>query len=1242
MKRQIAIIVMVLMVLTIMSAIVSCGPKCEHSLTKHDKIEATCTQKGTDEYYSCTECGGLFSDAEAQNPITKPVALDRAEHVDADKNHKCDECHVAVGIHKAEGGHNCTYCGKQLSGCVDTDANHSCDICSKYVGTHEAEAGKHTCAHCGKVVTACADTDDHNCDVCGEVLSSCADEDKDHACDLCGATGMGDHESAEGGHSCDYCGGPVTECVDYDTNHECDICGYTVGEHVATWDHYCEYCWEPVSGCYDEDLDHYCDVCYLKLGIHKEPKDGHVCEYCGYVFSECTAREDDGDCTTPIYCTKCPEIVVPAKSHDIVWSYDETGHSGECANAGCNYTIAHTNHTTEPHCHCECGYAFVEKCEVCGNCLDESCVLCATKCGFIDMNKVITFAPNINLGAPEGPDGQAKGYTDVRDNVTASQIVLPNGAKAVQVTVNSAIGANSGVSFLNNNGTLTSYGKAGYNCGVPLINGQYTILRMHFTNTGDSEVTFKFSNIDYYYDYGAATLTLAPGETKSALVYTSHGDSLGLNSQIVFTKAASKGASVAMWGEFVANENLTSVSISVPANKLNFVVGDTFTADGLILKANGYKHDRVYIGANYVTNLDGHVFTAEDVGTKAVIVEFDGKLVWYTIEVADHIHNVEYIPEKAPVACQQDGVKAHYACTVEGCGLYFTDATGNTVAGAPDKISCHTSGDESQVLPGADILCSGCNQVVGQRSMENWVLYNMSTNTSSIGSNIKNGKMEFVNYNGIDATKVSFSAGTIGATTNSAFYLANNSNQGDRQTDIPQVAKNTSYKRIIMFQYINLSNEAVTMNLQNDRGGKYGMSKVTVPANGTAIGTYTTDSSTSQNGANWHYYYVDCSPKTDISFIVYGYMYVNDGETDNPSIRTAAKKLTYKVGETFSSEGLVLNANITSVGHNVIARTGYTTNYDGYTFTAADAGTHTVTVKFAGKTVNYSITVEGESTFDCASGLHDFKMYNDEALFDKMVGSEAYYYSKCSLCGTKSAQSSAAPKVAFVPHNRGIENASIEYVTLENGQIAAKLTINSNISAGSKITTIESSGAIGGTNVYFPINKTGRRVYMEMTASADIGLTWQPEFYGDKDAITLSLKAGETNSTSRIIAYDTTSNSNYTASELPYEEFYATTAIPAGTVIYITGYFYAPGDVSGVTLSSSADRTVFRVGETFSSAGVSLAVSSSDSLFSNVRIFNVTTNLDGYVFTEEDAGKLIDVIVYFDGYEATYRIAIAK
>lgn len=182
-----------------------------------------------------------------------------------------------------------------------------------------------------------------------------------------------------------------------------------------------------------------------------------------------------------------------------------------------------------------------------------------------------------------------------------------------------------------------------------------------------------------------------------------------------------------------------------------------------------------------------------------------------------------------------------------------------------------------------------------------------------------------------------------------------NDNDADRQTVIPNLSSQhkTGELRHVILYYVNYSNEDITVNLQNDNGG--GNGSVTIPANGTAICQFDIKN---VGGSNWFYLYIDSDVTNDVDFGVYGFFYINDSELSELTINSAATKVEYKVGETFPSEGLVLNATLpSSTTKQVYAQTGYTTDLDGYTFTAEDVGTKTVTVTLSRKTVTYEITV---------------------------------------------------------------------------------------------------------------------------------------------------------------------------------------------------------------------------------------------------------------------------------------------
>lgn len=78
-----------------------------HSLTKHAGVPVTCTADGVADYYSCDDCGKLFSDSDANNEIREPVVLASNGHVDSDNDGKCDFC-----FDKMTGDGHCDWCGK--------------------------------------------------------------------------------------------------------------------------------------------------------------------------------------------------------------------------------------------------------------------------------------------------------------------------------------------------------------------------------------------------------------------------------------------------------------------------------------------------------------------------------------------------------------------------------------------------------------------------------------------------------------------------------------------------------------------------------------------------------------------------------------------------------------------------------------------------------------------------------------------------------------------------------------------------------------------------------------------------------------------------------------------------------------------------------------------------------------------------------------------------------------------------
>lgn len=99
------------------------------------------------------------------------------------------------------------------------------------------------------------------------------------------------------------------------------------------------------------------------------------------------------------------------------------------------------------------------------------------------------------------------------------------------------------------------------------------------------------------------------------------------------------------------------------------------------------------------------------------------------------------------------------------------------------------------------------------------------------------------------------------------------------------------------------------------------------------------------------------------SFTVRGFFGTKE-EISDISLFTEAEKTTFSVGESFSSEGLVIKPVCTEELENLygdVVISNYTTDLDGYTFTAEDVGIRRVTVSFGQLTLTYEINVVSHS-----------------------------------------------------------------------------------------------------------------------------------------------------------------------------------------------------------------------------------------------------------------------------------------
>ena len=104
-----------------------------HQLIKTAEQNATCSEAGNKEYYSCSGCSDLFSDAEGKNIIEKK------DTVIPSKGHTASAIESNGELHWK----TCTDCGIVLAEtklpCEDADKNGKCDSCGSKIQMQPTE-----------------------------------------------------------------------------------------------------------------------------------------------------------------------------------------------------------------------------------------------------------------------------------------------------------------------------------------------------------------------------------------------------------------------------------------------------------------------------------------------------------------------------------------------------------------------------------------------------------------------------------------------------------------------------------------------------------------------------------------------------------------------------------------------------------------------------------------------------------------------------------------------------------------------------------------------------------------------------------------------------------------------------------------------------------------------------------------------------------------------------------------------
>ena len=224
----------------------------DHTLTKVEAVDSTCTENGVKEYYVCA-CGKNFADENGYNEIADLDAWKAGDGKIAAKGHTAVKVDGKAATCEEEGVkdyYNCSVCGKNFTD--ETCATEITDLDAWKAGDGKIAAKGHTAVKVDGKAATCKEEgfkDYYNCSVCGKNFTdeTCATEITDldawKAGDgkiaAKGHVAATEWNSDENGHwhNCETCGEKMNETAgvhaDENGDGKCDVCGYDMGKEPS-------------------------------------------------------------------------------------------------------------------------------------------------------------------------------------------------------------------------------------------------------------------------------------------------------------------------------------------------------------------------------------------------------------------------------------------------------------------------------------------------------------------------------------------------------------------------------------------------------------------------------------------------------------------------------------------------------------------------------------------------------------------------------------------------------------------------------------------------------------------------------------------------------------------------------------------------------------------------------------------------------------------------------------------------
>ena len=217
-------------------------PATGHSLTKTEAKDATCTEAGNSAYWTCSVCGKMFADANGATEISEIPTISATGH----SLSKVEEVPSTCTVKGTAAYWTCTACGKMFSDAAGTTeisapeklplADHNYNMVKTDATCTEASSEVYTCTVCGDTYTTHVDPAKGHTPVSADnaVAATCTTDGKeaDTICSVCGVTLTTGATIKAPGHNYSMVKTDAT-CTEASTEvYTCSVCGDTYTTHV--------------------------------------------------------------------------------------------------------------------------------------------------------------------------------------------------------------------------------------------------------------------------------------------------------------------------------------------------------------------------------------------------------------------------------------------------------------------------------------------------------------------------------------------------------------------------------------------------------------------------------------------------------------------------------------------------------------------------------------------------------------------------------------------------------------------------------------------------------------------------------------------------------------------------------------------------------------------------------------------------------------------------------------------------